>query len=531
MASRPKLHASGQLDSSCHQVDGRQDRRARERCSSRLLGGNAAEQESEGETEDTTTVHESSPSSLLETSNVLGGVNFHFPPFSGSSTTTLPWPDESLPSFYNSDTEEASGLEPFGPQHSRAFYTYQAQPMDIHMPTTFPIGNDEQSRDVGVMAYGTPAQTCSTDVQIYRASDEAMDLDWPNRSADTESFSPANAFSARVNRARETGTNRARISPSFDLSSTAEATLSKDLGGEKAGISFNEETSSVNKIQDRRMQRLSELAMELYAQLAANDRENNQPTSGAATTAFQDQLVGSVLKSSSTFLTLLTSFSAPATLSPALFSPPSPTSSINQDDSICSSSDSDASPSASPMHHDEPAMDEPVQHTHGKLPTGSSDDSKPPPQTDVTTVLLLLTCYLRIIHLHSIMHVRIFDYILAFLPHNTQHGDTVPPVFPGMQVGGVSLDKFGTFQIKLLLQISLHMLGEIELTLGLPEEYRVGKRKSKKKGGARGVLEASVSGGFVRCLMREQAWRGQKVQCVREGLGNLRRLLKETIDF
>lgn len=94
-----------------------------------------------------------------------------------------------------------------------------------------------------------------------------------------------------------------------------------------------------------------------------------------------------------------------------------------------------------------------------------------------------------------------------------------------MQVGGVSLDRFGTFQIKLLLQISLQVLGGIESALGLPEEFRVGKNK----GGSTGVLVENVSGEFVKCLMNQRVWREKKVDGVKEQLSKLKRVLKRAM--
>ena len=125
-----------------------------------------------------------------------------------------------------------------------------------------------------------------------------------------------------------------------------------------------------------------------------------------------------------------------------------------------------------------------------------------PPPTDMTIVLQLLTCYIRIVRLHSIMYKSMIDYTLAFPAAASPHMAAIPPVFPGLQIGGVSLDAFGTLQVVLLLQIAVHVLGEIEVALGLPKEYRVGRWER----GGRGVLEASVSSGFVKCLMREGVW-------------------------
>ena len=483
-----------------------------ERSSVRPLGENAADHESEGETEDMSLVHAMSPWSLHGTSNMFGGVGFDFPAFSGSSTATLPWPDETMPSFYN-DAEENSGFESFGTKWSRAFNTYEAQPMDFQIPIASPMSNEDPSKDTGVSATGAPAQTYIANAQVCGLSDEAMDLDLPRENTYASQFSHTKAQNSQSGIFEE---DRDKERPPEYASlgmGSAKSTLFKDFAEKEPSVKYDEEFLSVNEIQQRRMQELSELAMDLYTQLAANDPQKHQPTSGAPATGFQDQLVGSVLKSSNTFLTLLTSLFAPTTSSS-----PDPTVSTNQNSSSSNSSDSDnnsdASSPASLLHPDDSAMeDESVQQHHPfcrNLPTGSSADlsSKPRPPIDMATILQLLTCYMHIIHLHSIMHARLLDYMLAFLPDQQTNTNTntnintinnnnnttppldisVPPVFPGMQVGGVSLDQFGTFQVNLLLQISMHLLGEIELALGLPKEYSSGERK----GSRRGVLEASV---------------------------------------
>jgi hypothetical protein len=496
---------------------GQGQRRTGERGRDWSVEENTAEQESEGEHEDTIPAHAVNPSSAHETSNVLPGYNLDFSTCSGSSTATLPWPDETLPTFYNTDAGEASGLESFGPEYGWAFQHFQAQPMDIQIPIASPGSKDEQFREVGIKPHGTCTETWSTNTQIPGTSDEAMDLDLPSRSAHAAPVNLAKALNVRPVGARD----RDRESANFGISSTAKSALFRDLAEQGTHIKCDEDTISMQKNQHRRMQELSDLAMDLYAQLAAIDPGNHQPTSGATATAFQDQLVGNVLNSSNTFLTLLTSFSAPATPSSPLTPPPPSLSSRTHDNSICNSSDSGASPSSSTLDDDYPAMDGSMQHPPHKLPAGSSNASKPPSPTDTATVLQLLTCYVRIIHLHSIMYAHILDYMLALPPHNTDRVDSVPLVFPGMQVGGVSLDKFGTFQIKILLQISVHVLREIEVALGLPEVYRVGKRK----GEGTGVLGASVSGEFVESLTKG------RTKCVKEQLRSLRRVLKGADEF
>lgn len=490
-------------------------------------------QESEGEPEDTTPVAALSPSSRIDTSNIFAGVNLDFPTLSGSSTATLPWHDETLPPFFNSDVGEASGFEPFGPEYSWVLQHDQAQPMDNQVsPTASQISSSEQSRHTGFNEYGTLAQLRSKHAQMSGMSDKAMELDLPSRESYMAPFNPTEALNVPPGQARTRDGGKPGTPANPGTNKIAKFGIFKDLTEIEAGTKSDDESLSVGQIQHRRMQELSVLAMDLYAQLTANNPETHLPTSGVTATAFQDQLVGRVLKSSNTFLTLLASFPAPVTPSspfpPPLSNPPSPFS-INHNNSICSFSDSDTSPPASFVDYDYPILDESVRYTQRRPITGTSDDSNASPPTDMTTVLQLLTCYIRIIRLHSIMYARILDYMLAFLPHVTQHVGSVPPVFPGMQIGGVSLDKFGTFQVKLLLQISVHVLGEIEMGLGLPEEFCVGTRRGR----GRGVLEAIVSGAFMECLISESAWTEERntVECVREQLKNLKRVLKGMIEF
>ena len=51
----------------------------------------------------------------------------------------------------------------------------------------------------------------------------------------------------------------------------------------------------------------------------------------------------------------------------------------------------------------------------------------------------------------------------------------------------------------MILQISTHALGEIEIALGLPDGFRI----SRKTPGVTGVLETSVSVHFIETMMRE----------------------------
>ena len=481
-----------------------------------------ADQGNERETEDTTPTYAQSPLSLHDSSNVLGEVDLDYSASSTSSTATLPWPDEIMTPFSYQDPEEISGFEPFGSKYGWAVHNNRAQPINIQLPNR----NGEQHIDVDVNSYGMPAQYCPKDTLTAGLPDEAMDIELLTTNAHATSFDPTNAVDPRPCRDQNGHREAAQFSQGSRMNVPASSLLLNDFAKTEAEIKLDKESLSIDEIQHQLMQELSKLAMDLYAQLATSDPENRQPTSGDTMTAFQDHFIGSVLRSSDTFLTLLSSFSTPVTRSSSSSSLHSASSTIYRT-TMYDSSDSATSTSSLASEIDDHSMNEMVQPSYGIRPAGNSDELEPSTPIDMATVLQLLTCYIRVVHLHSIMHARMLDYMSAFLQHNTQHVELVPPVFPNMQVGGVSLNRFGTFQIKLLMQISVHVLGEIESALGLPTEFRVGKSKGRKTG----VLGGSVSGEFVKCLMNERSWRGKKLECVKEQFRSLRRVLKRAIAF
>ena len=319
-------------------------------------------------------------------------------------------------------------------------------------------------------------------------------------------------------------------SMSTDTSNTMDETMSDPLESSK-------------DVHHRRMQELSELGMNLYSQVITNE-EYQQAQSSAASIIPCEQFVGDMLKSSAAFLKLLGSFY-----------PSARTKESSSRGSAWGSCDDEISPSEASIFSDysdvgtntsmtttttasgdrrqnfqwkQPRSTASIASPYGNV-SHSRDDAKPT-VADMTTILQLLTCYIRIIHLHSIFYTQVHDCLTA-LPSN--QGNQLSPVFPGMQIGDLSLDGFPNFQVKLLLQISTHLLGEIEKALGLPEGYRISTRDPQSQG----ILEASVSVQFVEMTMRENMRTGlmgiekDRIQSIREKLGSLRSLLKGTINI
>ena len=482
--------------------------------SGQFVRNSAIDEASDGEADDTVTAYQLNPSSIPETSSNSARTNLNFSPFSTSSATTLPWsPGETLPPFFEDGSAETSGLDTFGSKYNWAFQHQQVQPTNLHIMSTTPRSDDEHSRNMALGTFGG-----ATKAQIAQVSDESMDLDVPSQATPVE---PINSLSAQQSN-RE---NAWASSNPFSLDPITKSKSFNDVTGLQANINRGSENLTSPQDQHRRMQELSELAMDLYMQLAAQEfgKQQQDMASSFSSTAeaiFDTQLFGNVLKSSSTFLTLLVSFASSNGTTRLKHQPHSYTS-------TCTSSDNGASPPASTRGDPDSTDSLPVIPLTPSPSGTTTSATQTPPPTDMTTILQLLTCYIRLIHLHSIMYTHLLSYTRTFLPSSPKRPNPIPPVFPNLQIGGACLDNFGALQISFLLQVTVHMLGEIEIALGLPAEYRVGKRK----GGGMGVLEASVSGEFVTCLMREGAWSEKRVESMRVQLSALKEGLGVGMEF
>ena len=277
-------------------------------------------------------------------------------------------------------------------------------------------------------------------------------------------------------------------------------------------------------IQYHLMHELSELGITFYKQAAEIDRPNGFP---ATSMSGLSHCAGNVLQSSLKFLNLLES-TYPLKTSPS-FGRERHTMTLDEDEIMSEASLASDTPNDTKLTAEQHAHFS-VTNTNGAYKDPNSS-AKPllADMTDTTEILGLLTCHIRILHLHNILYLRFSDYLTETL---AQEGAQLPPIFPDMEVGGVSLDRFGKFQVKLLLQISAHVLGEIEMTLGLPDRYRISKRGDAY---SRGILEGSVSLELIEVTMKERGRtepgiEKDRIASIRENLVRLRQLLRGTIN-
>lgn len=155
---------------------------------------------------------------------------------------------------------------------------------------------------------------------------------------------------------------------------------------------------------------------------------------------------------------------------------------------------------------------------------------------DVTASLQLLTCYIRLLQLHSTLYKRILAEIT--MDDSQADSDNIPLLFPSLHVGDFSLAPFAKLQVKFLVQVVVHTLGRVENLLGLPAGHRVSRHTGEsenatdQKDARRGILEASVSTRLIQTVLQEASSAGKHpIQGTLDLLASLKERLRATIDM
>ena len=291
------------------------------------------------------------------------------------------------------------------------------------------------------------------------------------------------------------------------------------------------------------MQQLSELSVKLCTQVSLQSGKNavdiSLSSKPAATTAQRlEELTAQVLKNSTAFLDILASLQqthtrigvSAATATASHFDDTA-TAACMTPTSLHSSQHN-----LSGFHH-APPRHSPHLHSTASNGTAPRSPSSPSVVPDTAATLQLLIAYIHLTKLHHILYTTIHSYLFYPDPLSAPAKPSfktlpIPALFPSLAIGGMSLATYPNFQIKLLLQVCVHHLGEIEAGLGLPAAFRVSETGGRADAGRTqggGVLGSSGGGTalLVRTVMEDA---GDRVQGIREVLSWLREGLRGSID-
>ena len=140
-----------------------------------------------------------------------------------------------------------------------------------------------------------------------------------------------------------------------------------------------------------------------------------------------------------------------------------------------------------------------------------------------TTALQILTAYILLIQLHYVLYEQIYSALdsSTSFPSQLASGESnsstaspvslnrpaIPPVFPLLSIGGMSLAPYPRFQLKFILEICVYHLGEVEALLGLPAGFGVTEKRPGSEGAVvqGGIFHADAGrmGLLVRTVMME----------------------------
>ncbi|KFX87269.1 hypothetical protein V490_08389 [Pseudogymnoascus sp. VKM F-3557] len=166
-----------------------------------------------------------------------------------------------------------------------------------------------------------------------------------------------------------------------------------------------------------------------------------------------DYPVGKVLKSSEKYLEILEYFSPSSQSSLQPSSCSSDSLSTHEDlDLALGCNDDDGTP---------------LDYNHSISASGLEPDLSSTASTihcDVPTTFSLLTCYISLVRIFRTIFSCIY---ISLLPLPPPTWNALPPIFPGLQLAGFSMDTQVGMQVQILLQVSEVMLGKIEGILGV----------------------------------------------------------------
>ncbi|KAJ5691435.1 hypothetical protein N7488_012170 [Penicillium malachiteum] len=240
------------------------------------------------------------------------------------------------------------------------------------------------------------------------------------------------------------------------------------------------------------VQRLSVLIQSVSKQL---DRLKTAPWSVTLVNIGQEAAnsnpLGEVLQSTSDFVQVLQAIAVKTSVDQSGSGLPSPNSdpttlSSSGSDMYCSRVAANLNNALQPLHISSSPFGQ-LQTPDLRIPP-PSNHSKP----DISTALLILTCYIQIIQIYNILFMRVCESLSEMSHQSISSLQSVP----GLQLGGFPV-QYGNLQIKILVQVIMHLLSHIERLLGISAEFRL----DPASGSNDGLLSSSDLTALSRMVM------------------------------
>ncbi|GAP90887.2 putative C6 finger domain-containing protein [Rosellinia necatrix] len=149
---------------------------------------------------------------------------------------------------------------------------------------------------------------------------------------------------------------------------------------------------------------------------------------------------------------------------------------------------------------------------------------------DMPMTLIILTCYTLLLQTYETIFSRIHESLFSRERLSRQ---LVPPVLPGLHIGGFYLNKHQDLQMDILISLSCRMLERIEEELGINVISESQDHTSDYMSKKRGLLEASYASAILEVMFKQkglghsQSYRGRRIAMVKETMENIRHMFKQ----
>ncbi|KAH8728890.1 hypothetical protein GQ44DRAFT_818675 [Phaeosphaeriaceae sp. PMI808] len=166
---------------------------------------------------------------------------------------------------------------------------------------------------------------------------------------------------------------------------------------------------------------------------------------------------------------------------------------------------------------------------------GGDEQKRQTPPLDMPTAFQVLIPYVRLVQLHNIL----YETTLCRLVESNA-SPALCTEFPDIWVGGVYINASGFFRRRLLLQMNVHFLSEIECVLELPHEARICSEEagfsarlvlqdSMGEGTACGFLRKAVSPRLLKMILDERDLVSSDIQSMRERIAQIKSLFYSSL--
>jgi hypothetical protein len=138
-----------------------------------------------------------------------------------------------------------------------------------------------------------------------------------------------------------------------------------------------------------------------------------------------------------------------------------------------------------------------------RTPTTPTQESyQPSTQFETSTVLLLITCYLRSINIYHALFSQIHRYLIS--TSTSQSKPASASTFSRTSTPGYSPQSYGKLQATIFVEVSVQIINRFDIAIGIPPQHRLTNAATVESG----ILEEEASSALLEVILSRTAAEG-----------------------